>query len=192
MSAAGGAILGALVGDAAGAMLGFSSGPIAADDVDQALSMVGRGPHRVAPGQITDDGEMALGETLTGGGDTDTNGCIVGGLVGALHGTDAIPQRMRDAVAACDVTRGRPRSEWLQTRAHLPGFSIGWWSWSDRFGPAAEGWSVGRGVRPRGRGAHPCPWPNAAAYRRRLRRRFTVWTDSSTKLVAGKVTLPTM
>jgi ADP-ribosyl-[dinitrogen reductase] hydrolase len=58
----------------------------------------------------------ALRETLAGGGDTDTNGCIVGGMMGALHGEDGIPQRMRDAVLKCDTTLGRPRPEFFSTR----------------------------------------------------------------------------
>jgi ADP-ribosyl-[dinitrogen reductase] hydrolase len=59
-------------------------------------------------------------ETLFGGGDTDTNACIVGGLVGALHGEEGIPARMRKALYCCDTRRGRPRPEFLQTRVQLP------------------------------------------------------------------------
>jgi ADP-ribosylglycohydrolase len=33
------------------------------------------------------------------GGDTDTTGCVAGGLAGVLYGEDAIPQRWRDALA---------------------------------------------------------------------------------------------
>jgi ADP-ribosyl-[dinitrogen reductase] hydrolase len=58
----------------------------------------------------------ALRETLAGGGDTDTNGCIVGGLLGALHGEDAIPEAMRAAVLKCDTARGRPRPDFYSTR----------------------------------------------------------------------------
>ena len=58
----------------------------------------------------------ALAATLAGGGDTDTNACIVGGLIGALQGEQAIPAVMRSAVLTCDTTRGQPRPEWLQTR----------------------------------------------------------------------------
>jgi ADP-ribosylglycohydrolase len=58
----------------------------------------------------------ALRETLAGGGDTDTNGCIVGGLIGALQGEDGIPERMRAAVLKCDTTLGRPRPEFYSTR----------------------------------------------------------------------------
>jgi ADP-ribosyl-[dinitrogen reductase] hydrolase len=63
----------------------------------------------------------ALAETLLGGGDTDTNACIVGGLSGALHGEPGIPEVLRIAVMNCDTEKGRPRPEWLQTRAQLPG-----------------------------------------------------------------------
>ena len=58
----------------------------------------------------------ALRETLTGGGDTDTNACIVGGLMGAFHGEDGIPQPMRAAVLTCDTALGRPRPKFFSTR----------------------------------------------------------------------------
>src|SRR3954469_4469952 len=57
MDAAVGAVLGALVGDAAGAVLEFAEGPL---DVDHAMTMPGGGVWRVAPGQITDDGELTM------------------------------------------------------------------------------------------------------------------------------------
>jgi ADP-ribosylglycohydrolase len=60
--------------------------------------------------------EEALLETLAGGGDTDTNGCVVGGLIGALHGEDGIPERMRAAVLKSDSTLGRPRPEFYSTQ----------------------------------------------------------------------------
>src|SRR5271157_4966967 len=59
-SAARGALLGAFVGDASGATLEFLGRKPSAEDVERALSMVGGGCWRVAPGQITDDGELAL------------------------------------------------------------------------------------------------------------------------------------
>ena len=62
----------------------------------------------------------ALRETLLGGGDTDTNACIVGGLVGALRGEPGIPRSMVEAVMSCDTAKGRARPAWLQTREHLP------------------------------------------------------------------------
>jgi len=49
----------------------------------------------------------ALRETLAGGGDTDTNACIVGGLLGARWGAQAIPEPMRAAVLGCDTKLGR-------------------------------------------------------------------------------------
>jgi ADP-ribosyl-[dinitrogen reductase] hydrolase len=61
--------------------------------------------------------EEALRVTLRGGGDTDTNACIVGGLLGARFGVGAVPATMREAVLACDTKRGRnPRPEDLHPR----------------------------------------------------------------------------
>ena len=63
----------------------------------------------------------ALRETLAGGGDTDTNACIIGGLLGARWGASAIPEAMRSAVLGCDHRLGRnPRPEMLHPRA-VPG-----------------------------------------------------------------------
>jgi len=59
-------------------------------------------------------------ETLMGGGDTDTNACIVGGLVGAYHGEEGIPTPMKEAIFHCDTRRGRQRPEFFQTRVQLP------------------------------------------------------------------------
>jgi ADP-ribosylglycohydrolase len=53
----------------------------------------------------------ALTETLAGGGDTDTNGCIVGGLIGAAVGAEAIPPALRNAVLTCDTALGQPRPQ---------------------------------------------------------------------------------
>jgi len=63
----------------------------------------------------------AIFETLIGGGDTDTNACIVGGLVGAYNGEEGIPGPMKEAILQCDTQKGRPRPEFLQTRVQLPG-----------------------------------------------------------------------
>jgi ADP-ribosylglycohydrolase len=54
------AILGALVGDAAGAVLELSRDQLTTEDVERALTFPGGGPHRIGPGQITDDGELTL------------------------------------------------------------------------------------------------------------------------------------
>lgn len=57
----------------------------------------------------------AISETLVGGGDTDTNACIVGGLIGAACGANAIPDEMKQAVITCDTRLGQPRPAFLQT-----------------------------------------------------------------------------
>jgi ADP-ribosyl-[dinitrogen reductase] hydrolase len=63
------------------------------------------------------DYESAIAETLAGGGDTDTNACIVGGLIGAAVGVDDVPQNMRDRVLSCDTTLGKhPRPAFLHPR----------------------------------------------------------------------------
>ena len=59
-SAALGAVMGALIGDAAGAVLEFWGDKPSRRDVDDALMMDGGGALDVAPGQITDDGELAI------------------------------------------------------------------------------------------------------------------------------------
>ena len=58
--------------------------------------------------------EEAIRHTLQGGGDTDTNAAIVGGLVGAALGANAIPAHMREVVVKCQANSGmHPRPEWL-------------------------------------------------------------------------------
>lgn len=70
LAAATGALEGACVGDAAGAVLEFLGREPRAADVARALSFPGGGCWGVAPGQITDDGELtlALASALTAGG----------------------------------------------------------------------------------------------------------------------------
>jgi ADP-ribosylglycohydrolase len=59
----------------------------------------------------------AIRETLAGGGDTDTNACIVGGMLGARWGSRAIPKAMREAVLGCDTRRGgNVRPDFLHPR----------------------------------------------------------------------------
>ena len=53
---------------------------------------------------------------LSGGGDTDTNACIAGGLIGAATGLQGLPSSMLRTVSACDVSEGQTRPAWLQTR----------------------------------------------------------------------------
>ena len=61
--------------------------------------------------------EAAMRHTLLAGGDTDTNAAIVGGLVGAALGADAIPAHMTKAVLQCKPLRNRP--QWL-FGSHIP------------------------------------------------------------------------
>ena len=62
----------------------------------------------------------AMREVLEGGGDTDTNACIVGGLIGAADGIEAIPSAIVQAVIECDTSKGRhPRPDFLSSR-HVP------------------------------------------------------------------------
>jgi ADP-ribosylglycohydrolase/fructose-1,6-bisphosphatase/inositol monophosphatase family enzyme len=63
--------------------------------------------------------ESALVDTVRRGGDTDTNAAIVGALLGALQGRDAIPDQWRERVLTCraieglpGVRRPRPRTFW--------------------------------------------------------------------------------
>lgn len=69
------------------------------------------------------DYPSALREVLAGGGDTDTNACIVGGLIGAADGIDGIPAEMVRAVIECDTAQGRHgRPEFLHGR-QIPGLA---------------------------------------------------------------------
>jgi ADP-ribosylglycohydrolase len=52
--------------------------------------------------------EQAIVETVNEGGDTDTNGCIVGALLGAVYGIDSIPDRWRNAVLNCKASKDNP------------------------------------------------------------------------------------
>lgn len=53
------------------------------------------------------DMPTAMRQVLSGGGDTDTNACIVGGLVGARVGASHFPGLWRKAVPGCDSSTGR-------------------------------------------------------------------------------------
>ncbi len=60
------------------------------------------------------DYSAAIQAVLAIGGDTDTNACIAGGLIGAAVGLEAIPLSMREAVLTCDTSNGRhPRPDFL-------------------------------------------------------------------------------
>lgn len=52
----------------------------------------------------------AMRQTLLLGGDTDTNACIVGAMMGARFGASAIPTEWCEAVLMCDTSKGsQPR-----------------------------------------------------------------------------------
>ena len=74
------AMLGAFIGDAVGAVLEFSDGPISEERVQEALMYPGGGPHRLGIAQITDDGELtlALWSALTSA-DFPQHGCVLDG-----------------------------------------------------------------------------------------------------------------
>jgi len=55
-----GSVIGALCGDAIGAVLEFCTGKITQERAEEALEMRGGGVFRVGPGQITDDGELTM------------------------------------------------------------------------------------------------------------------------------------
>lgn len=50
--------------------------------------------------------EEGVVRTVMHGGDTDTNGCIAGALLGAVHGEEAVPSAWRETIEACRTTRG--------------------------------------------------------------------------------------
>ncbi len=63
--------------------------------------------------------EQAVIGTVMCGGDTDTNAAICGALLGAVHGSGAVPDRWRKAIVNCrpeqgreGVLRPRPRLMW--------------------------------------------------------------------------------
>lgn len=58
--------------------------------------------------------DVALRTTLRPGGDTDTNACIVGGLIGALWGREGLPAGMVEK-----VTRWPVQGSWIERPAWL-------------------------------------------------------------------------
>lgn len=60
-------------------------------------------------------------ETIRLGGDTDTNGCIVGGMVGALVGIHNIPEHMINKLLKFDCTsEGIKRPDFLSVKRNIP------------------------------------------------------------------------
>lgn len=61
----------------------------------------------------------AILQTVKLGGDTKTNACIVGGMIGALVGIKGPPAKMYQRVLQFDCTTGGvPRAEFLSVRHH--------------------------------------------------------------------------
>ena len=55
-------------------------------------------------------------------GDTDTNSCIVGGMIGCLVGYDKIPQKLRNPMLVFGdpyMGDGHKRPEWLYPGLHI-------------------------------------------------------------------------
>lgn len=50
--------------------------------------------------------EECIEQTLYFAGDTDTNGAIVGGMIGAYYGKNALPSFMVQKVLNCDLKQG--------------------------------------------------------------------------------------
>ena len=82
--------------------------------------------------------EEGVVDTIARGGDTDTNACIAGALLGAAYGADAWPASWKAAILACrpetsrqGVLRPRPRCLWpvdllqLSDRLVLLGEKVG-------------------------------------------------------------------
>ncbi len=57
--------------------------------------------------------ESGMREVLLEGGDTDTNACIVGGMLGAAGGAESVPFSARRAVLTWDPVAGQQRPRWL-------------------------------------------------------------------------------
>ena len=55
-----GSMIGAFIADSMGSLEEFIKVPVPEERLPYSLAMPGGGPHRVGPGQITDDSEMAM------------------------------------------------------------------------------------------------------------------------------------
>ena len=53
-------MIGAFIADSMGSLEEFIKSPVPEERLANSLAMPGGGPHRVGPGQITDDSEMAM------------------------------------------------------------------------------------------------------------------------------------
>ncbi|CDW80111.1 UNKNOWN [Stylonychia lemnae] len=67
------------------------------------------------------DYREAIYDCIMLGGDTDTNACIVGGMIGALVGFSNLPQREVDILLNCNISQGKKsqRPKLIQTNNDL-------------------------------------------------------------------------
>lgn len=79
------------------------------------------------------DFEEALVDTISRGGDTDTNAAICGALMGGIYGLAAIPERWTEAVLNCrpeegspEVRHPRPRCLWATDALELADKLVGY------------------------------------------------------------------
>jgi ADP-ribosylglycohydrolase len=89
-----GGLWGSLVGDALGVPVEFKSR--AAVQADPVTDMRGFSLWCLLNSRTYDDCVL---KAVNLGGDTDTTGCVAGGLAGVLYGVGAIPLRWREALA---------------------------------------------------------------------------------------------
>jgi len=98
-----GGLWGAVVGDALGVPVEFKSRTVV--QADPVKDLRGFGTHHQPVGTWSDDSSLLLctvESLLNLGGDTDTTGCVAGGLAGVLYGVDAVPSQWRNALARRD------------------------------------------------------------------------------------------
>jgi ADP-ribosylglycohydrolase len=76
--------------------------------------------------------EEGVVNTISSGGDTDTNAAIAGALLGAVHGESAIPAQWRQSILSCrprqgnpDVVHPRPETYWPVDAVELAGRLLG-------------------------------------------------------------------
>jgi ADP-ribosyl-[dinitrogen reductase] hydrolase len=69
----------------------------------------------------TDNVEQAIIETVNDGGDTDTNGAIVGALLGAFYGRTKIPEQWETSILSC-----RPKDSKKRKRVKQPRPEVFW------------------------------------------------------------------
>jgi len=69
--------------------------------------------------------EEALVDTVRRGGDTDTNACVCGGLLGSVYGILNIPDHWLTVLRACRPDRGSPGDATCRPASYWPGQAEG-------------------------------------------------------------------